>query len=747
MFRILYINTLQQPDFKEDEVEGIRRKEARYQSVMRILKPAQKYVFLDQSLPESFYNTTSPLISVSAIVGENGQGKSSLMELMLRIVNNTAYALRPAFARVNVSHPRYVRGIFAEMGIECGHHECIIRVQDNVVEFYQNGEGIWKYDYSLRKTDCQGLEFLNVNSADARNNIPIVSKANQWLSELFYTIVVNYSAYSYNTSDYLPENVENADLDDDEHAASITEEERCWLCGIFHKNDGYQMPIVLNPFRSEGQINNNNEIDLLQTRIFLLAMAKNSPLSTIYKDKIPKSFVFDIVTDYSPTGSHLYTSANVRYQMYYLHYIDDYRIVDGEKMDRLGTRIISIWSKCVGVDLVTGCRSVDEGSKRRTLNYIVYKTIKIALTYRKYKYYQEALKATDVELTGDTEIENYIRLLYTDNTHITQKLMRAIAWLVFAHYSTTMTKERKCEGGVTDSEVPIRKFAKRVDLRLKHSGIYTKEDHGNHLVDRYPDLPLHHWTQEDLLPAPSFRADLRFCLLDEDGKPTGKSVTLRSFSSGEKHIAGSLFTALYHIHNLYSLWSDTNTESIKYHYVNLVFDEIELYFHPKYQTMFLKMLIDSINAMNIGDKIKGVNIIISTHSPFVLSDIPVQNILCLQSGVPKSWDGSINPFCANVYDILCSGFFMDKFVGDFAESKYHDLIDRVAECATGNVTMSDIHQIESEISLIGDEYLRECLWRSFRAVTGDYQSLKEEQERLSRRLNEINNQLGGKDFI
>lgn len=310
--------------------------------------------------------------------------------------------------------------------------------------------------------------------------------------------------------------------------------------------------------------------------------------------------------------------------------------------------------------------------------------------------------------------------------------MCTIVWLVFAHYSTSMTKEKKCEKGVTDSEIPIEIFTKRIESRIRQSENYLKEGHGNPMVERYNDIPEHCWTEENLLPAPSFRADLRFALLDEDGNRTEKSVTLHSFSSGEKHIAGSLFTALYHIHNLYSLWGDQNNEDgIKYRYINLVFDEIELYFYLKYQTMFLKKLIDSINTMKIGDRISGINIMLSTHSPFVLSDIPQQNILCLESGTPKPWGSDINPFCANVYDILSSGFFMDKFVGDFAEAKYHELLDEIDECSTHQKTVEDLSRIEEEISLIGNDYLRNCLMEAFCASANRCRMLTEEKERLT----------------
>lgn len=742
MFKITFIRTLSQPSFAEDNLDLSRKKEARYRSVMRIVKPNTEYRFQKLELPENFYGKGFPKLSVSAIVGENGQGKSSLMELMLRIINNMAMALRPAFREVNRSHPRYVRGVHAEMGFEIDEIAYIARVEDTIVECDRNGEGLWRYDYLCRKDENCGLSYLNPNCKEAREKKNPATLTHDWLSSLFYTIVINYSAYSYNPTDYFPELIDSRDVDEDEQADALLSEESCWLTGIFHKNDGYQMPVVLNPYRDAGQINYSNEMDLLQTRIFLLAMAEDSPLRSLFQNKQPKSFVFDIVTDYSPTRNGRFTSAMVKLYMQYLHYIQDWRTVKSEVVDLLGIRIISVWSKCVGLDLMTCCRSKDEGDKRRTLNYIVYKTLKIALNYAKYKGYKEAVIDVKHPLDGKSPLEEYIKKLYSEQSHITLKLMRAIAWLVFAHYSTSMlTDWRKIEEGVTNSEIPIQKFSYRISKCIREVANYTTEGHGNKLVEKYADLPVHQWTQEELLPAPSFNVDMAFDKLDEEGRPTGAIVRLNSFSSGEKHIISSLCTALYHIYNLRTLWDMNNQDekSIRYKYVNLVFDEIELYFHPKYQTMFMQTLISTIRSMNLAGKIEGINIMVSTHSPFILSDIPKESILCMSDGKPEPWKGEGNTFCANVYDILSTGFFMDKFVGDFAENKYHELIDRIERADSSK--QQELMDIRQQVSLIGDDYLRTCLMAALSNKFSDNTLLENERKILLARLAEIDNKL------
>ena len=62
-------------------------------------------------------------------------------------------------------------------------------------------------------------------------------------------------------------------------------------------------------------------------------------------------------------------------------------------------------------------------------------------------------------------------------------------------------------------------------------------------------------------------------------------------------------------------------------------DEAELYFHPEYQRKLIANMIDMVAACHINaSKIRSVNLIIATHSPFVLSDIPKSRILYLQNG-------------------------------------------------------------------------------------------------------------------
>lgn len=165
MFRILKITTHREPKFdRHPEIENVGKRKARYQSVMRVLKPNTVYEFFnhERNLPVDFFSENSPYVSISAIVGENGMGKSSLLELILRVVNNAAYAMRGGLDKRSSYHPRYVRDVYATLTFEDMYdrgrqrkHEIV--VDDKIIRFVTDDKTIWTYDFDHRDGDNNGV--------------------------------------------------------------------------------------------------------------------------------------------------------------------------------------------------------------------------------------------------------------------------------------------------------------------------------------------------------------------------------------------------------------------------------------------------------------------------------------------------------------------------------------------------------------------------------------------------------------
>ncbi|MDY0052579.1 MAG: AAA family ATPase [Aliarcobacter sp.] len=96
-------------------------------------------------------------------------------------------------------------------------------------------------------------------------------------------------------------------------------------------------------------------------------------------------------------------------------------------------------------------------------------------------------------------------------------------------------------------------------------------------------------------------------------------------------------------------------------------DEVELYLHPAWQTKFIQTLINTLELLG-----KKYHLILTSHSPFILSDIPKENVIFLEKG--KQVHPKIETFGANIHTLLSHGFFMsDGLMGEFAKSKIEEI--------------------------------------------------------------------------
>lgn len=195
-------------------------------------------------------------LSMTAIVGKNGDGKSSIVELMMRLINNYAALTLHLIKEPGAIVP--VKGVCAALYYSID--KSIYRLQDTT------GEGFVK------------LEIIAVINEDHHESQQIemlmepkeIYDHHQLAEHFFYTMVSNYSHYSYNIYDFRSEWVPA-------QGQNKTSDQRCWLYHIFHKNDGYRTPLVLNPYRSRGIIDINREAFLTQQRLISLFLNAEEP--------------------------------------------------------------------------------------------------------------------------------------------------------------------------------------------------------------------------------------------------------------------------------------------------------------------------------------------------------------------------------------------------------------------------------------------------------------------------------------
>ncbi|MBS5587577.1 MAG: AAA family ATPase [[Clostridium] spiroforme] len=174
----------------------------------------------------------------------------------------------------------------------------------------------------------------------------------------------------------------------------------------------------------------------------------------------------------------------------------------------------------------------------------------------------------------------------------------------------------------------------------------------------------------------------------------------------------------------------------------ILLDEPDKSFHPMWISSFIDNLVKLVESIDNDMKYQ---FIISTHSPFMLSDIPKDCITCIdivdhQRIVSKAKKS----FASNYYDIIKDTFFLEDSVGMFAKRKINEMIE-VINNIDNNINEENIKRINDMISVIDDDYLKNILHSELNKKISNFNqkmALELEQENLIKRINEISMKLG-----
>jgi hypothetical protein len=177
----------------------------------------------------------------------------------------------------------------------------------------------------------------------------------------------------------------------------------------------------------------------------------------------------------------------------------------------------------------------------------------------------------------------------------------------------------------------------------------------------------------------------------------------QDMSSGEK--ARLAFLA-----RLHSLKSDSTFKKHgKHKNIILLIDEGEQYFHPQWQKEYIKFLISNITVV-----IPNVTyqIILTSHSPFILSDLTRENIIYLAKDKSRKVKVINNSekertLAANIHTLFRDAYFMkDGLIGNYAQDKMDEILAPLV-----NKTMDKNHAILvlKFINNIGEPILRNRL--------------------------------------
>ena len=137
----------------------------------------------------------------------------------------------------------------------------------------------------------------------------------------------------------------------------------------------------------------------------------------------------------------------------------------------------------------------------------------------------------------------------------------------------------------------------------------------------------------------------------------------------------------------------------------LIIDEIDAFLHPKWQQDILTHITKRINESKLFEN-KKVQLVVATHSPIILSDIPRENIIYLKEPF-EVYSSQQLTFGANISTLFYDSFFMEKgSIGAIARKEIQWAIDNFENT---KLNLDDCKRLVYIINNIGDKFLREKL--------------------------------------
>lgn len=630
-------------------------------------------------------------VEISAVVGLNGSGKSALIELLFYTIY--AISVHNNKKKILNEHSEIIEKRIEDQRKDtdklysknkANSLDLFKTLKNNKLTLYKKDfEGITssqkliknalrkrsEYLNEIKKIDKENEIFIKNNLAvsliyEASDRIHSISFSNGkvesykyniqgkpeinnefFFESFFYSICLNYSHHSLNSKV-----IGN------------------WINSLFHKNDGYVTPLVINPMREDGNFNINRELHLSNERIMsnlTFEVANKAEVSLLQKYDL-KKFLFSVKNNFPLIKCNEFTNKNEN--------LKDRDIINYDKTEFNNLTSVKLVRTMLGNNYLNQYTIYQEYA----LGYLENKIDKIKNNY------SQLFK----DKNGNFNDSKFKAFLRKDKSHITKKLRQTIIFL------------EKTNGPSS----------------IWNTGLYTF-DYTELTIDQFRT-----WLSECNVNYKSLNPSslMNFALpgfFNIDFEITTKAkkvIKLSELSSGEQQMIFNINTITYHLYNLQSIHSIKEEEEIEeeeidrlvYKNISIILDEIEIYYHPEMQREFTFNLLNALENIKIKEEIgiESVHIIYLTHSPFILSDVPSSNILRLNNGKIEKIEQET--FAANVHDLLANDFFLEKgFMGEFAKSEINHVIKHLNFVKINN----KIKFLRNEIKKITSESKKEQL--------------------------------------
>ncbi|WP_456480593.1 hypothetical protein [Nautilia sp.] len=577
-------------------------------------------------------------INVTAIVGKNGSGKSSIIKLIYKIL--FMYYNKNLTNSYWEDEETHIATLIRKALID------LVEKEFKLFLIVKHEKEFFKIDSEYLKKQLQQNRLYKINRF---NKVYYEYQINNGKIENYKNSVNIFSIY-YNYS-----------LDTWQDGESL------WVETIYHRKDDYKIPLLLEPLKKYNEIKLNLLKYLTNQRILLFYSFLKDEL---INNKITSFFNPDrIKFKYSTTNTiykeELKKDGKTLKDLKFYPYKNLIKYINLKKL------ILNNNSFVPSNEIKQAIEKYYQENNLKILNliYILFKIIEKKENLKEFGSKIEWLEEKVTEIATEKDFKKLINIL--------EKCLK---------------KHEEKLDSLNKDNYELKKII--VAIKFHQKKLYKKLEK---FIEK-KEISIDNLPEEDILEYFPAWLDVEFY---ENEK------SLESLSTGEKFKFQFLIGLLYQLYNL---------KSKKYSTINIFLDEIELGFHPEWQKNYISEILftlDEFKKMVNFDK--KIHLFFLTHSPFIISDLPKQNIIFLdkdKNGKCKVVDGlneKKETFGANIHTLLSDSFFMENgLMGEFASG----IIDNVINYLNGKKSkIKSDTEAQKIINIIGEPIIKKELQR------------------------------------